>query len=598
MLGNVISVEENTVLVQLTIDLSTTPNLLNMYVVLEDKDKLCVGEITDIKDGKANIHLVGEMINGNFVSGVNRKPTFSSVVKLISREKIPLIISIASYLEKRDLYLGESPIYPGVKIYTNINDLFNAHFSVFGNSGSGKSCSIARILQNLLVKKEPVPYKASIFIFDAYGEYHSAFKNIDQASPYIHFKAYTTNLNSTDENVELIKIPLWLLGVDDLALLLGVESPAQLPIIEKALKLVTIFGREEEEVIKHKNDIIARALLDILASGNPPAQIRDQIMSVLSSYNTKELNLETPIYQPGYVRPLKQCLLIDGSGKIRDMELLTTFMSTFLDDHLELHMPDQTFKYQLQDLKVALDFALISEGSLKSEKVYDFANILRVRLNSLVNGEYAQYFDYPEFVTKEQYIKRLMTVNGNQKAQIINFNINYVDDRFAKNLTKIYSKLLFDYAKDISLSRTFPFHIILEEAHRYVQSDRDIEILGYNIFERITKEGRKYGVIIGLVSQRPSELSETALSQCANFLILKMLHPKDVSYIKEMVPNVTEEIIRKIRMLQPGTCIAFGQAFKVPVVIKFDMPNPEPTSSSCDISQSWFVDVLQNENHM
>ena len=245
-----------------------------------------------------------------------------------------------------------------------------------------------------------------------------------------------------------------------------------------------------------------------------------------------------------------------------------------------------------------MEFALISEGSLKSEKVYDFANILRVRLNSLVNGEYAQYFDYPEFVTKEQYIKRLMTVNGNQKAQIINFNINYVDDRFAKNLTKIYSKLLFDYAKDISLSRTFPFHIILEEAHRYVQSDRDIEILGYNIFERITKEGRKYGVIIGLVSQRPSELSETALSQCANFLILKMLHPKDVSYIKEMVPNVTEEIIRKIRMLQPGTCIAFGQAFKVPVVIKFDMPNPEPTSSSCDISQSWFVDVLQNENHM
>lgn len=589
MLGNVVGIEENTVLLQLAIDLKQTPNLLNMYVVLEDSDKMCVGEIVNLKNGQATIHLVGEMVNGKFVSGVSRKPTFSSVVKLVSKEKIPLIISVDEYSEKRDLYLGESPVYPGIKVCTNINDFLSSHFSVFGNSGSGKSCSVARILQNIFAKKECIPYKASVFIFDAYGEYHSAFQNLNQAFPYIHFKAYTTNLQTVD--AEIIKIPLWLLGVDDLALLLGVESPTQLPIIEKALKLVTIFGREEEEVIKHKNDIIARAILDILSSGNPPAQIRDQIMSVLSSYNTKELNLETPIYQPGYVRPLKQCLLIDASGKIREMELLTTFMGTFLDDSLELHMPDGTFKYQLSDLKDAFDFALISEGSLKSEKVYDAANILRVRLNSLVNGDYAQYFDYSDFITKEQYIKKLMTVKGNQKAQIINFNINYVDDRFAKNLTKIYSKLLFDYAKDGNINHNFPFHIILEEAHRYVQNDRDIDVLGYNIFERITKEGRKYGVIIGLISQRPSELSETALSQCANFLILKMLHPKDVAYIKDMVPNVTEEIIRKIRMLQPGTCIAFGQAFKVPVIIRFDMPNPAPSSSSCDISETWFVDV-------
>ena len=99
-------------------------------------------------------------------------------------------------------------------------------------------------------------------------------------------------------------------------LLLSAEKPSQLPIIEQALKLVTIFGREEEIVLKHKNDIIARAILDIFASGRPPAQIRDQVFSVLTSYNTKELNLETPIYQPGYTRPLKQCLLIDASGKI------------------------------------------------------------------------------------------------------------------------------------------------------------------------------------------------------------------------------------------------------------------------------------------
>ena len=161
------------------------------------------------------------------------------------------------------------------------------------------------------------------------------------------------------------------------------DKTSQLPIIEKALKLVTVFAKEEKDVIKHKNDIIARALLDIFTSGKNPAQIRDQVFSVLSYYNTTELNLETQIYQPGYTRPLKQCLLIDSTGKIRDMELLMTFMQKFLDDTLVLNLPDGTFKYTLEDLRDALDFALISEGILKSEKIFDEYNVLKVRLHSL-----------------------------------------------------------------------------------------------------------------------------------------------------------------------------------------------------------------------
>ena len=246
-------------------------------------------------------------------------------------------------------------------------DLFANHFAIFGNTGSGKSCSVARIIQNVFTRQRYIPYRASFFIFDAYGEYHNAFKDLGKTTPGINFKAYTTNTNFSDS--EIIRIPLWLLTVDDIALLLGVENAGQLPIIEKALKLVTIFARDESLVIKHKNDIIARAILDILSSGRGAAQIRDQIFSVLSHYNTSELNLETEIYQPGYSRSLKQCLLIDQSGKIREMELVTTFMESFLNDELELSLPDGTFMYSLNDLKDAFDFALISEGSLKSEKI-------------------------------------------------------------------------------------------------------------------------------------------------------------------------------------------------------------------------------------
>lgn len=587
MLGQIISIEENTVILKLNIDLTKFQSIVNLFAMLEEPDKKLIGEIVDVKDGNAYIHLLGEFKEDQFVPGVSRKPSFGAVVKLVSKERMPMIMSVGEYQEDKHLLLGKSVVYEDIDIAVDINGFFSNHFAIFGSTGSGKSCSVARIFQNLFEKQSSIPYRASIFIFDAYGEYHQAFSKIHEITPELNFKAYTTNLQFGES--EILKVPLWLLNVDDIAILLGTEKASQLPIIEKALKFVTVFAQSEDIVIKYKNDVIARALLDILASGRAPAQIRDQVTSVLTSYNTKDLNLDTTIFQPGYSRPLKQCLFIDATGKIRDMELLINFLNTFLDDNLELKLPDGTFKYNLTDLARAFDFAVISEGALLSEKIFDDVNLLKVRLHTMANGEQSIYFDYPEFITKDQYIRSLLTAPNGQKAQIINFNINYIDDRLAKTITKIYSRLLFDYCKDNRNRGTLPFHIVLEEAHRYVQNDTDVELIGYNIFERIAKEGRKYGVVLGLISQRPSELSETTLSQCNNFLVFKMLHPRDISYIHDMVPNVTDEIMKKIRVLQPGSCIAFGLAFKIPVIIQFKMPNPTPSSDSCDVSKIWFV---------
>ena len=587
MLGKIISVEENEAKIKLNINLEEIPNLINLYVIMEDNANKIIGEITDIIGDVAKVNLLGKIDGDKFEYGIINKPSFSSTIKLVSKEKMPLIIGVEKVEEDEHLYIGDSPIYTDVPVYVPINKFFSNHFAIFGNTGSGKSCGVARIFQNLFSKEHDIAYKASIFIFDAYGEYHDAFRNLSNVVPEISLKTYTTNLKTTDS--EILRIPVWLLSLDDIALLLDATSHNQIPIIEKAMKLVTIFAREEELVIKHKNDIIARAILDILSSGKSPVQIRDQIFSILSIYNTKELNLESTVYQPGYSRSLKNCFIIDNTGKIREMELISNFMESFLDDTLELEMPDGSFKYYLKDLKKALDFALISEGVLNSEKIYDETNILKVRLHSLVNSDENTYFDYPEYITKEEYIRSLMVVNGNRKAQIINFNINYVDDRFAKVLTKIYSKLLFDYSKELKVRASFPIHIILEEAHRYVQNDNDVNLLGYNIFERIAKEGRKYGIILGLITQRPSELSNTAISQCNNFLIFKMQHPLDIDYIRDMVPNITSEIIKKLKILPAGTCMAFGLAFKVPVLIKLKMPDPAPASSNCDISSNWFV---------
>ena len=148
--------------------------------------------------------------------------------------------------------------------------------------------------------------------------------------------------------------------------------------------------------------------------------------------------------------------------------------------------------------------------------------------------------------------------------------------------------MLFDHATESDKTNKKAYLIIIEEAHRYVQVDNDLTVLGYNIFDRITKEGRKYGVLLGLITQRPSELSETAVSQCANFIIFRTLHPKDLGYIKEMVPNVSNEIADELKILQPGNCMAFGSAFKIPLTLYIELPDPTPYSTNANIKEVWY----------
>ncbi len=586
MLGKIVEIIDNVITVQLTINVDNQVNLINLHVVLEDNDTKIVGEITDIDKVNAKITILGEIINGAFLPGFSKKPAFRSMVRLIHQDELALILGNGGALGDKEIAFGLSTVYQNYHINVGINAFFNSHFAILGNTGSGKSFTVSRLLQNIFSNPNSTPVSANIFIFDAYGEYTNAFQNISSRNPGIHYKNYTTNTKYPEG--ELLQIPLWLLGTDDIAQLLGVTTAMQLPIIDKALKLVIILKDNNPDVTKHKNNIIARALMDILLSGKESVKIRDQVTAVLTNFNTAELNLESEIKQPGYVRTLKQCLYVDNSGKMQEMEIVVDFIHNYIVDGLELKDPDGTVPYTLQDLQNALDFALISEGVLQSDKVFDYANILSVRLRSLINSEAAKYFSYPKMIGREEYLYKLIQSGTGEKAQIVNFNINYVDDRMAKAITKIISKFLFDYAVEAKDRASMPFHIIIEEAHRYVQKDQDEEILGYNIFNRITKEGRKYGVLLGLITQRPSELSDTSISQCSNFIILRTLHPKDLEYIRNMVPNMSSAIVEQLKTLQPGNCIAFGSAFKVPIAMKIEKPDPEPLSNSANIEKVWF----------
>ena len=587
MLGKIEEIIDNSVTIKLDIDITKQPNLVNLHVIFEDgTDRKVVAEIANTNRTHMLANIVGEIKNGVFTSGSSIKPSFKSIIRLIRTDELELLYG-KQQLEFGYTNFGSSNVYQGYKINVNINDFFNSHFSILGNSGAGKSCTVASILQKLFLQPNP-PLNSSVFFFDAYGEYTHAFKDLHQKNPKLSYKSYTTNLVEPD--TEILRIPIWLLDVDDLALLLDATTPTQLPIIEKTLKLVPILTGSSENVVRRKNDIIARALQDILLSGMDSTKIRDQVIGILTKFNTPTLNLESKIVQPGYIRTFKQCLYIDKTGKMQEMELVVEFVRAYIiDEVIEIPEDELNKYYSLTDLELAMEFALISEGILKSDKVFDDTNVMSVRLHTLVTGENKEFFTYPKYLTRDQYIDTLLWDEANnKKAQIVNFNINYVDDRIAKVITKILSRMLFIKSSTTKPRGSHAYHIIIEEAHRYVQHDFDIELLGYNIFERISKEGRKYGIFLALITQRPSELSDTCVSQCANFLILRTIHPVDLKYIKEMVPNVSSEIILQFKNLKPGNCIAFGSAFKVPTVMYIDLPDPKPLSDNVDLKEVWY----------
>ena len=584
-IGKVKNIGTENINITVTSKQALEKNLIDHHVIFKTNDnKKIVGTLISLDSNEGKVKLIGEIQGFRFVPGVLNKPAIGNICFIATDEETKLIVADeqGNNVIKKVL-VGSMPLYNNTPAYVPTNTFFSNHFAIFGNTGSGKSCGVARLFQNVFFNQPQAPKNACVFIFDAYGEYESA---LSIQNSQIYFKKYSTNVRTDKQNI--IKLPLWLLDIDDFALLLEVDDPTQLPIIEKALRLVTIFAGNEEDTKVYKNDIIAKAILEVLYSGGSASQIHDQIFAILTSFNTTDLNLETPIVQPGYVRSLKQCLIIDKEGKIGEIGLVTEFIKKFINPDLRLELPDGTIPFTLENLREAFDFALISEGTLKSDKMYDKANVLKVRLDSFIKGEYAEYFKMDKYVDKNTFIKELITAPNGGRAQIININISYLDDRLAKTICKIYAKLLFDFTSKLGQRGSFPVHLILEEAHRYVQQDSDTKILGYNIFDRIAKEGRKYGVILGLISQRPSEMSETVLSQCSNFLIFKMQHPRDVSFIKQMVPFITDEIVEKMKGLQPGTCVVFGSAFKLPTIVKMEMPYPQPMSQNVDVSRLWY----------
>ncbi len=581
MFDRIVYIGETNCYVSLKEGVEIKSNILSSHVVVEDAEKQILGEISELNQGRVNIKLIGEFHEGKLQSGILRKPLMDATIRPVNEQEIAIILGQDS---NTGLLLGRSPFYNGLPVFFNINDFYSNHFAIFGNSGSGKSCGVARLIQNTFSSTTVKPTSANFIIFDVAGEYAQAFSQLSSINPAYQFKVLTTSENNTQ--YEQLRIPLWLLNESDLALLLMSDAHSQLPIVERMLYLARCFAENNETSLAFKNHIIAKAIVSVLFSDSTPVGKKNDIFNIVETCPTEQFNLEAVIPGVGYTRKLRECFNIDKLGNFTESILFTQYAQSFVNEMFESYEPQEQTFFNLKDLEKALDFTLISEGWYKNPNTYSDAVSVKVRLHSLVTGPYAKIFDFPQHYGVTEYLSSII-FKGNQRCQLVNINLDDMDDSIAAVITKIITRLIFDYAKGLQPRGSLPFHILVEEAHRYIKNDKDNFLIGYNIFDRVAKEGRKYGIILGVITQRPVELSDTVVSQCSNFLIFKTNHPLDEEYIRKMIPNINNDIVDKQKGLQSGTCLAFGTAFKIPVIVRLDMPDPPPLSSNADMLKYW-----------
>lgn len=567
--GEIIYVDEYIAKIRVSKEIILENDLMNLHLVFIDQNRRILGEVTQIDFNVVTISLIGEFVGNNFILGIEKKPKFSSSIRTISKEEMDILVSSN---DARSFNFGFLPQYNNYPYRVNIDELFGHHIAIFGNTGSGKSYGLASIFQSLFYDKRNLMNNSRLILFDAHGEYKKSFGNLSICKVY-------------DDERKLF-IPLWLLDVYDIAMLLDATKIEQIVLLEKVMRLVRIFSNNNNDVVALKNHLIAKAILSVMYSSKTSAKIRNEVFDILNLCSTKDISLSTSIKGIGYERSMKKCFEITRNGTFAEEILVTSFLETFINDDLEMYMDDSLKKYDLKMLEDALSFTIISENILINEGLSEDISILQVKLHSIATGEFSYLFDCTDFINENQYVDNLYK-NGNRYAQMVLINMGRYDEKIGKFIVKILSKFIFNYSKNLLVRASMPFHIVLEEAHKYIYDDFNSSIMQYDIFSKIAKEGRKYGVILIIVTQRPTELNDNVISQCSNFILFRTNHPNDIEFLKMTIPNVDSSIIDKQKCIQPGNCIGFGRAFKLPMVIKLRIPNPTPLSDNANIYTIW-----------
>jgi hypothetical protein len=539
-----------------------------------------------------------------FFMGVGIFPSIYTDVSIVTIEDVKYILSPNAEGSDRhkeegvhkELEIGVSKNMINYKIYLNINKLFNIHTAVLGNSGSGKSNTIAHILQQVFRKSQNHAVGAKTILFDVNGEYFKAFS--EKLNENIITKFYKPNI--VEEGRIKFYLPYYLLNLEEWLAFLMASERTQKPfwdrVLQESFKFYKIFEEDDnnEEYINYFQWKIRNILRNVISKA-------DSDTAKITAAQGVIIKCKDIIEEVGQNEELIQFLeevnnhcgihYGDNQGQ------LSTFLTELeIDEEEALETnnvrlkPGEYFDYQF--LKTAVDIVLLEEEARGNGRIREFTSTMISRLDYFLNNPDCDFMRdvKDDYINAEEYLKDFFGIDPeNNDNQLIIIDSSEVGADVLELMTSVVSRMIFDYRKRKQGNdrRKQPVHLILDEAHRYIKKDTEY-ILKENIFERIAREGRKFSYYLLISSQRPSELSSTVLSQCGNYIIHRIQNEFDMKYIYSVLPYYSDDYTTKIKQSIPGEALIFGNCVPMPLQIKVHKANPDPNSENCDISKEWF----------
>ena len=550
-----------------------------------------------------------------FRRGADSLPSVGAAVLLPTEIQLRSIVESG---ERRRVKIGTSPLAGDAQICLDPNRLFGRHLAVIGNTGSGKSCSVAGLirwsLEQAAKSRTAGPPNARFIVLDPNGEYSRAFGGDET------IKSRIFKVNPSDGETEL-RVPLWFWNSAEWCSFTQASLRTQRPLLRRALReiktgrtdITASKDKEKQLALRHfltsclisvQHDIHSgefrtdetrfgfrlKAIVSDLDAkvvehpDNHLAEVRDAVNEALNAtYNSFEKNGKTIEYYRAFTEAQVQAIatalqsavetvggIVYQEGPDEDVPLF--FRGADLADHLEVLASQENVSQYLEFL-VARIRTFLSDPKMKA------------------------VIDAPAELTLDRWLAEYIGADDAADGCVSIVDLSLVPTEVVHVVTAVIARMTFEaLQRYVKLNEaTFPTVLVMEEAHTFIKryredvENQDAATVCCQVFERIAREGRKFGLGLVLSSQRPSELSPTVLSQCNSYLLHRISNDRDQQLVHRLVPESQRGMLRELPSLPSQYAILLGWATELPVLVKIsDLPkSQQPRSDDPDFWGVW-----------
>ncbi|MEN2739665.1 DUF87 domain-containing protein [Microbacterium sp. X-17] len=572
--------------------------------------------------------VVGRFEGDEFKSGLTAYPSLHAPVRTATPAEVRNI-----FLPNKtaSLRLGSAAIAAEQDVFLDANLLLGHHCAVVGSTGSGKSCTVTALVDSLLEKDIP---SGHIVVFDINGEYAQSFA----ADTPRGRRTRTVVLGPAPGTDSALFLPHWFMNNEEHLALFRASEGVQAPVLQRAVADARVSGatsQVEADRLDNVRSTIAivesnftntkdaegptfRQLADLdrliqfQAKQSSPIQARWQAMAQLvSSALTNSGLTDNPKWAPltpkhrEVIGELARKLKTEVGAALNDLGLGSGAAGADFDAPIyydlqqlcDYFLPNRVQLEQANDNKIAGYVATLQMrlSRLLADGRYDFmtriekhSDPLGSYLRILMGEDPTQGEEASDWPAAANY--RHQASQHGEGASVTIFDLSLVASDVLENVTALLGRILFDFAVRSEPRAAHPVLLVLEEAHRFIPARREVGGAGSrstSVFERIAKEGRKFGLSLLLASQRPSELSETVVAQCGTVIAHRLTHEADQALLRHATALSSRALLDQLPGLAQQHALVTGVSVGVPAAVRIRDVLVPPKSNDPDFMSSW-----------